>query len=330
MQVQATAEAPSSSSGLSYKLHPLAIVNISDHYTRRVMAARQRQAKGAAPAEGGGEVERVIGLLLGEQHGRVVEVWNSFELDIRRIGPDGSIELDRDFLLQRKEQYQKTFARLDVIGWYSTGQGPPGQKDLELHNTLTEFNEAPVYLVLDPLDSRELPVSLYETETRFVDGEATQTFSKATYTIETAEAERIAVDHAARIVSGSGGAGSSAADSRSELTSQHTAHLAGAHGAVRMLASRVRVLHEYVELVRAGQLPYDHALLRDISSLTRRLPAMNSDQFQQDFLTDYNDTLLVTYLASITKGTSAVNELVEKFNVALDPLKSRRRGYLSV
>eukprot|EP00958_Prasinococcus_capsulatus_P003860 scaffold351_cov371-Prasinococcus_capsulatus_cf.AAC.5 len=48
-----------------------------------------------------------------------------------------------------------------------------------------------------------------------------------------------------------------------------------------MLASRVRVLHEYVELVRAGQLPYDHALLRDISSLTRRLPAMNSDQFQQ-------------------------------------------------
>ena len=79
---------------------------------------------------------------------------------------------------------------------------------------------------------------------------------------------------------------------RSEITSQHTAHLTGAHGAVRMLAKRVKILHEYVELVRAGQLPYDHALLREISSLTRRLPAMNSDQFHQVCIYIYEELLL--------------------------------------
>ena len=86
--------------------------------------------------------------------------------------------------------------------------------DLELHNSIVEYNEAPVYLVLDPLDSKELPVTLYESEMRFVNGEATHAFAKATYTIETAEAERIAVDHAARIVSGSGGVSGGTAENR--------------------------------------------------------------------------------------------------------------------
>ena len=35
----------------------------------------------------------------------------------------------------------------------------------------------------------------------------------------------------------------------------------------------------------AGQLPYDHALLRQASSLLRRLPAMDSTQFKEQYIT---------------------------------------------
>ncbi len=33
-----------------------------------------------------------------------------------------------------------------------------------------------------------------------------------------------------------------------------------------------------------------------------QLPAIDSDEFRHEFLVEYNDTLLVTYLSAITKG----------------------------
>ena len=38
-------------------------------------------------------------------------------------------------------------------------------------------------------------------------------------------------------------------------------------------------------LMGAGQVPYDHDLLRQASSLLRRLPAMESKQFKEEYLT---------------------------------------------
>lgn len=34
----------------------------------------------------------------------------------------------------------------------------------------------------------------------------------------------------------------------------------------------------------AGALPYDHSLVRETKGLLRRLPAINTAEFQQDFL----------------------------------------------
>ena len=60
----------SSSSGLTFKLHPLVIVNISDHHTRM---------KAQSVAQGG-SVSRVFGCVIGVERGRTVEIFNSFEL----------------------------------------------------------------------------------------------------------------------------------------------------------------------------------------------------------------------------------------------------------
>ena len=69
----------------------------------------------------------------------------------------------------------------------------------------------------------------------------------------------------------------------------------------------------------------DHELLRQIKSLCARLPALDSSRFNEEFLCDANDTLLVTYMATITKGTSAINDIIDKYNTAYDK-HSRRRG----
>ncbi|KAH9572895.1 hypothetical protein CY35_02G175700 [Sphagnum magellanicum] len=102
-----------------------------------------------------------------------------------------------------------------------------------------------------------------------------------------------------------------------------TAHLTGMHSAIKMLNSRIKILHHHLVSIQK-EAPYDHSLLRQVSSLIRRLPAIDSSRFQDDILMVYNDTLLMTYLATITKCSSTMNELVDKFNTAYD--KQNRRG----
>ncbi|CAK9266674.1 unnamed protein product [Sphagnum jensenii] len=94
------------------------------------------------------------------------------------------------------------------------------------------------------------------------------------------------------------------------------------HSAIKMLNSHIRILHHH--LVSIQKAPYDHSLLQQISSLIRRLPAIDSSRFQDDFLMEYNDTLLMTYLATITKCSNTMNELVDKFNTTYD--KQNWRG----
>ncbi|MCO5551162.1 hypothetical protein L7F22_004659 [Adiantum nelumboides] len=87
-----------SSSGLTFKLHPLVIVNVSDHYTRI-------KAQQSSPF-------RVFGCLLGLQTGRTVEIFTSFETRLSEDSPDC---LDRDFLYQKQEQYRERTKLLQEI-----------------------------------------------------------------------------------------------------------------------------------------------------------------------------------------------------------------------
>ncbi|KAH0707932.1 hypothetical protein KY290_011931 [Solanum tuberosum] len=47
-------------------------------------------------------------------------------------------------------------------------------------------------------------------------------------------------------------------------------------------------------------IPCDNSLLRQVYSLLRRLPTIESEKFRDDFSMEYNDTLLVSYLAMFT------------------------------
>ncbi|KAJ6978432.1 COP9 signalosome complex subunit 6a [Populus alba x Populus x berolinensis] len=122
------------------------------------------------------------------------------------------------------------------------------------------------------------------------------------------------VDHVAHLKPSDGGS----------AATQLAAHLTGIHSAIKMLNSRIRVLHHYLVAMQKGEIPCENSLLRQVSSLLRRLPAIESEKFQDDFLMEYNDTLLIAYLAMFTNCSSTMNELVDKFNTAYD--RHSRRG----
>lgn len=305
MEVDDTGRSVMASSGtagsVSASLHPLVIMNISEHWTR--IRAQE------------GKAQQVIGALIGKQKGRNIEIMNSFELNFSTIA--GDIIIDRDYYNTKEEQFKQVFSDLDFLGWYTTGEGPD-DTDIKVHKQICEINESPVFLKLNP-NSRQsdLPVTLFESVIDLVAGEATMLFVEIPYTLATEEAERIGVDHVARMSSNDTGESSLVAE-----------HLSAQHSAIKMLHSRVRLVLQYVKAVESGQLPVNHEILREAYSLSNRLPVLQSPKFKGEFYNQCNDVALMTYLGALTKCCNDINQYVNKFNVMYDRagLGRRMRG----
>ncbi|KAI8593248.1 COP9 signalosome complex subunit 6 [Geranomyces variabilis] len=291
LPVKIVSDAPAAS-GLLITLHPLVITNISDQWTRTKM-----QMSTANPL--------VLGALLGIQVGRKIEVFDSFELPFES-GEDGRCLVNKAYFVDKSEKIKQVFPKYDFLGWYATGDHPTA-RELHLHQQMIEHNESPLFLQLDPISppsAKDFLIAIYESVIDIVQGQPQLLFLKAEYKIETGEAERIAVDHVALATNASAGKGSAL-----------ITHLTSQRNAIKMLHSRTRILREYVAAVEKGEIARDHNIMRQISSLCNRLPTIDNVEFREEFQTDHNDVLLMSYLATITKGATLVNELVDNFNI---------------
>jgi len=274
-------------------LHPMVIVNISDHFTREKVRT--------------GKNQRVYGVILGQQSGRKVEISNTYEIFVNE-----KAQIDSEFLVKRLGQFKRVYSHDEILGWYATGKIE--SFDIAIHQQIETYNESPLLLILDSETkpgNQTLPIVLWETTVKVVEDKPRVVFTRVPYTIETTEAERIAVDHVANVSSG-----------RSLLTS----HLSTLQSAIKMLNLRVKIITRFVKESKDGTIPKDEGLLRSVNALCHLLPTIDTDKFKEDFLTEYNDSLLVTYLATITKTTNQINEMIDKFNIAYDR-HSRRRGF---
>ncbi|XP_028911372.1 protein canopy homolog 4 [Ornithorhynchus anatinus] len=90
---------------VSVALHPLVILNISDHWIR--MRSQE------------GRPVQVIGALIGRQEGRNIEVMNSFELLSHTV--EEKIVIDKEYYYTKEEQFKQVFKELEFLGWYTTG-----------------------------------------------------------------------------------------------------------------------------------------------------------------------------------------------------------------
>ncbi|KAI0639109.1 COP9 signalosome subunit 6 [Trametes polyzona] len=278
----------STTSGLSIALHPLPILNISEHLTRLRLQTRSH-------------VPFVIGALLGTQNGRDVEIVNTFEL---AMAEDGET-VDHEFLITRRDQYKQVFPSLEFIGWYTVAERPTA-RHIALHEQFTPYSSTPLLLVMQPstifaasadASGQSLPLKAYEPTLEIRDRKSRSVFIEAPYNVETGEAERIAVDWTAK-----GGSGGTSLES----------HLQTQRAAVKMLHDRILLLVKYVTDVIAGSAKKDHATLRALSALIASLPASENSEFREEFDTEYEDVQLTAYLATLTKSANLLNDLVDK------------------
>jgi len=87
------------SGSVSVSLHPLVIMNISEHWTR-------------CKVQNGGPL-KIFGALIGKQTGRNVEVMNSFELDV--VNVDGKVIMDRDYYNEKEGQFKQVVVHLTCL-----------------------------------------------------------------------------------------------------------------------------------------------------------------------------------------------------------------------
>lgn len=289
-----------SSGSVSIALHPLVIMNVAEHWTRSKSQEDQLA---------------VVGALIGRQKGRSMEIMNSFELQVDVI--DSMSIINKDYYEQKESQFKQVFPDLDFLGWYGIGEAPT-PRDIRLHKQVCEINESPVFLLLNPQNRQSrLPLSMYESVVDLVDGEATLLFSPVSFSLETEEAERIGLDHMARL---------SATTSNNDVsTSVASDHLRVQFNAVKMLRDRVRIIRDYVVDAKRGNVQWNSDILREAHSLSTRLPLVNSDQFKDEFYNQCNEVALMAYLGSLTKGTNTMNQFVNKFITLYERQGSGRR-----
>lgn len=286
------------SGSVSVALHPLVIMNISEHWTR----VRAQE----------GKAQQVLGALIGKQTGRNIEVMNSFELMFEVV--EEHIVIDKDYYNLKEEQFKQVFSEMDFLGWYTTGDSPT-DADIHVHKQICEINESPILMKMNPVARhQDLPVAVYESVIDLVNGEATMLFVELQYTLATEEAERIGVDHVARVSVTDTGESSSVAE---QLIAQHNA--------IKMLYSRVKLILQYIKAVKEGEIPKNQDILREAYSLCYRLPVLNTDKFKEDFYNQCNDVCLMAYLGTITKGCNTINQFVNKFNLIHDRHSMGRR-----
>ncbi|KAK9897723.1 Mov34-domain-containing protein [Cystobasidium minutum MCA 4210] len=349
-------DSAASNEGVQVSLHPLPLLNISEHYTR----VRIQNGGSLANSD-----IKVMGALIGTQAGRELEVVNSFELAAVPNAETKEWNVNHDFFVTRQNQFKQVFPAFEFLGWYSVGHTPQAS-DLSIHTQLLAYNESPVFLQLHPdaiqppsapggstkVAASKLPLDIYESVVDTASGKSETKFVKVPteaggYKVETYEAERIAVETASRLTVSDATANASTAQGgkapQETVESTLVAGLSTQRNAISMLHSRIAAILEYLSAVQQGKAAPDHETLRQISSLvssitcSRGLQASNASTsdfkalasdapvaaVESEFEQEQNDVTLTALLNLMTKSLDEANMLVDKFGIAYARDQSR-------
>lgn len=355
---------------IEHLVHPLVVINISDHFNR--FAAMRFHPRGSASAmletppppmlyDPTGSI-RVIGLLLGDQHGCRIDICHSFELPAEHAR-DGAVEVDAEFLQARIEQYRQIFPHYHVVGWYSTGSSIT-EDDVRLHREVfSALNESPLFMVINTeacmtsLAVRLHGATLVQPSAHVLDEpgaprtlDAMKSPAQHSVTAETeCHVKAITIYQAELHMTDAGPRTKlmevphryASADSERiavDHITRHavpggsdgvaTQHLSTLRQSVQMLSARIDVLLRFLDETTAGKLDVDHAVLRKVAGVCARMPAMETDDLLNAFDQEHYDSTVVNFLCGVTKSLCAMNGLVDSFHVAYEKSSSavsRRR-----
>eukprot|EP01026_Neomeris_dumetosa_P019854 TRINITY_DN1800_c0_g2_i1.p1 TRINITY_DN1800_c0_g2~~TRINITY_DN1800_c0_g2_i1.p1 ORF type:complete len:297 (+),score=44.59 TRINITY_DN1800_c0_g2_i1:58-948(+) len=225
-------------------VHPLVLLSVVDHYNRVAKDSKKR----------------VVGVLLGNNSKGKVDVTSSFAVPFEEDEKDPKIWfLDHSYLENMFGMLKKVNAREKIVGWYHTGPRLR-ESDLDINELMAKFVPNPV-LVICEVTPKELglPIHAYcSVDEIKEDGteKAKKVFTNLLTEVGRTEAEEIGIEHLLRDVKDA---------TVGTLSTQISAKLLALKG----LASRLRDIKEYMDLVAQGKLPVNHEIsykLQDILS----------------------------------------------------------------
>lgn len=276
---------PAALTGTRVIVHPLVLLSATDHYNRVAKGTRKR----------------VIGCLLGQNNGSVVNVANSFAVPFEESDDkDSSVFfIDRDYIEEMFTMFRKVNAREKIIGWYHSGPKLRAS-DLEINELFRRYHPNPTLVIIDvkPKDIG-LPTDAYfAIEEIKDDGTATQkTFMHVPSEVEAEEAEEIGVEHLLRDIKDA---------SVGTLSTRVTDQLHSLKG----LHSRLEEISLYLGKVNQGTLPINHQIVYNLQDIFNLLPNLDIPEFVKAFSVKTNDQLLVVYLSSLVRAVIALHNLI--------------------
>ncbi|CAI5447103.1 unnamed protein product [Caenorhabditis angaria] len=278
-----------SQKGQKVQIHPLVIMQMSEHYSRfKVQLGRG--------------VNEVYGAILGRQNNRQVEAINSFQL---KVGySDDGVDIDsfgERHTAQRAEQYLEVFPELQIIGIYCCSENDNltgNEKSMLLKLALamrgvekTTHIDSPLLLKMNAVKAgiaRTLPLTAFEVDMVDIDR-----ISKLEWILVSEESERIGVNHIAKL-STKDGVKDGGADEK---------HAKAQMAAMQMLSNRVEMILAYFERVKNGEKEADWEILKEANLLTQRLKTIDryGEEMGEDFAKEEKTIALFQLMPQITK-----------------------------
>lgn len=180
---QINAEVP-----IGVKVHPIALLAITDHFERSV---------------GNKKNKRVIGALLGDRANNVYEVTNAFAIPYDEDnGRSGVYFLDQNFTEIMYEMFKKIDIKEKILGWYCT-TSDYASWDIEINEFWSRYCPTPVYLLVDLLKAGapEPPLKAYYSRRSYGDGgKVARVFTSIGCRVAADDAEEVGVEHLLRDV----------------------------------------------------------------------------------------------------------------------------------
>ena len=104
--------------------------------------------------------------------------------------------------------------------------------------------------------------------------------------------------------------------------SELDAHFHTMQSSIESMNDRISVLLDYLRGVESGAIPNpDHGLLRQVDALVRRLPLLQTGQSRGlpgEFESEYDNAVMLAYLAALTKTARAVRIATDKTMMVME------------
>ncbi|PPQ81118.1 hypothetical protein CVT25_014757 [Psilocybe cyanescens] len=267
-------------------VHPLVLLSVTDHHARSVSRNTQK---------------RVVGVLLGQDNGKTINVANSFGIPFEEDEKDSKTWfLDHNYIEGMYEMFKKVNARERMIGWYHTGPKLRAS-DQEINDLFKRFIARPVMVIVDVRPQAVgMPTDSYFAVEEIKDDgtETRKTFLHVPSAIEAEEAEEIGVEHLLR-------------DIKDSTTTTLATRVSEQLASLRGLSSRLSDIKKYLVDVEAGRMPVNHQIVYYLQDMLNLLPDLTDPETEQSFAASTNDEMLVVYLSSLLRAVIALHALVD-------------------